>query len=281
MSSWGASIYGGWVIATLAIQAKPFVAKVERRRRPRTKIALQTRIEGGRGTLQAFEDVGKTIDASRDGLLVGTTMSGYWVGQIVLVTCPFWCTPVAINAARPARVVRTILLPNFTHAVALEFQDCKPAASAGALVSTPYTSQVRVLGVESDSRIANDTTALLEQDGYHVLFVRTAQQALDILKNETPNVILAEAECGEVSGHDLCVIVKTCERLQHIPVILMMRSAMPSDYSAGHQLGAVLCMAKPCKPARIQQAVRLVAPPPSHQSVYSGAFNMGTFVRTC
>jgi DNA-binding response OmpR family regulator len=104
---------------------------------------------------------------------------------------------------------------------------------------------------------------------------------LDILKNETPNVIIAEAEGGEGSGHDLCAIVKTSERLQHVPVILMTQSALPSDYSAGRLLGAVVCMAKPCKPARLRQAVHLVAPPPSQQSVYSAAFNMGAFVRTC
>jgi CheY-like chemotaxis protein len=94
-------------------------------------------------------------------------------------------------------------------------------------------------------------------------------------------VIIAEAEGGEVSGHDLCAIVKTSERLQHVPVILMTKSALPSDYSAGHRLGAMVCMAKPCKPARLQQAVHLVAAPPSERSVYSAAFNTGPFVRTC
>ena len=113
------------------------------------------------------------------------------------------------------------------------------------------------------------------------MFVSTAEQALDILKTETPNVIVAATEGGEISGHDLCAIVKTSERLQHIPVILMTTSALPSDYSTGHRLGAVVCMTKPCKPARVQQAVHLVAAPPSEQSVYSAAFNMGTFVRTC
>jgi len=274
-------IFGGWAIASLAIQSRHVIGNRERRRRARTKIGLQARIEGGRGTLQAFEDVGKTIDASRDGLLVATSMGGYWVGQIVLVTCPFWSTPVAINTARKAKVIRTVLLPNFSHAIAVEFQDGKLDQNGDALASTPFASQVRVLGVESDARMAQATAALLTQDGYHVLFVTTTQQALDILKNETPNVIIADAEGGELCGHDLCAIVKTSERLQHIPVIMMTRSALPSDYSMGHRLGAVVCMAKPCKPARVQQAVRLVAAPPSQQSVYSAAFNMGTFVRTC
>jgi CheY-like chemotaxis protein len=273
---------GGWAIATLVDQSEQHIAaKPDRRRRMRTKMGLHVRMEGGRGTLQAFEDVGKTIDVSRHGLLVATSMGGYWVGQSLQVTCPFWSTPVAINTPRKAKVVRTILLPNCTHAVAVEFQDGIPDGGDHALLSSPFADQVRVLGVESDPRMASAATALLTQDGYHVLFVSTTQQALDILKNETPSVIIAEAEGGEVSGHDLCAIVKTSQRLQHVPVILMTRSAMPSDYSAGHRLGAMLCMAKPCKPARLQQAVHLVAAPPSAQSVYSARFNMGAFVRTC
>jgi CheY-like chemotaxis protein len=43
----------------------------------------------------------------------------------------------------------------------------------------------------------------------------------------------------------------------------MTRSAQPADYATSHQLGAVVCMAKPFKPERLQQVVRLVAPPPA------------------
>jgi CheY-like chemotaxis protein len=252
----------------------------ERRKRLRAKLDLSVRIEGGRGTLQVFEDLGKTIDVSRDGLLVSTPRSGYWVGQLLQVTCPYWGTPAAINTARRAKVIRSVLLPNFNNAVALQFEG-NGIDAPGGWTSTPFAHHVRVLAVDSDARMAHAASVLLSQDGYHVLFVSTAQQALDILKNETPDVIVAEAEGGEISGHDLCAIVKTSERLQHIPVILMTASALPSDYATGRRLGAVVCMMKPCKPAQLRQAVHLVAPPPSQQSVYSAAFNMGSFVRTC
>lgn len=253
----------------------------ERRKRLRAKLDLSVRIEGGRGTLQGFEDLGKTIDVSRDGLLVSTVRSGYWVGQLLQVTCPYWGSPAAINTARTAKVVRSMLLPNFNNAVAIKFDPRNGIDGPSAWTSTPFAHHVRVLAVDSDARMAHATSVLLCQDGYHVLFVSTAQQALDILKNETPDVIIAEAEGGEISGHDLCAIVKTSERLQHIPVILTTTSALPSDYSTGRQLGAVVCMTRPCKPAQLRQAVHLVAPPPSQQSVYSAAFNMGSFVRTC
>jgi CheY-like chemotaxis protein len=128
--------------------------------------------------------------------------------------------------------------------------------------------------------MAHVATTLLSQDGYNVKFVSTAREALEILKSETPDVIIAEAEGGEISGKDLCAIVKTNERLQRIPVILVTESGRPSDYAAVHELGAVVCMSKPCQPAKLLQAVHLVAPPPSEQSAYSAAFNMNSFVRT-
>jgi len=69
--------------------------------------------------------------------------------------------------------------------------------------------------------------------------------------------------------------------MQHIPVILLTNSALPSDYSANYRVGAIVSMKKPCEPERVQHAVHLVAPPPAAQStVYSARLNMAAFART-
>ncbi len=116
--------------------------------------------------------------------------------------------------------------------------------------------------------------------GIKLLLCRTAQQALDLLESDTPDVLLAQAEGGPVSGRELCTIVKKSLRLQHIPVILLTNSALPSDYSAIHRAGAVVCIRTPCDAEQLRRAVHLVAPPPAHRSVYSAGFNMSSFVRT-
>ena len=139
---------------------------------------------------------------------------------------------------------------------------------------------VHVLVVDSDAQEGERLKVMLEEDGYLVACVTSAQAAFDVIKTETPDVIVAEVECGEPSGHDLCAIVKKSERHQHIPVILMMRSAAPADYATSHELGAVVCLAKPFKPERMRHVVHLVAPPPSHRSAYSAQFNIASFVRT-
>ena len=104
--------------------------------------------------------------------------------------------------------------------------------------------------------------SLLSQDGYTVTVVPTAQAALDILRTAIPAVFIAEVEGADMSGHDLCLIIKRNDRLAGVPVILLTRSAQPADYASSHQLGAVVCMAKPFKPERLRNVVRLVAPPP-------------------
>jgi len=256
----------------------PIGSGADRRKRCRAKIVGRVHIRGGMGTLDLFEDVGKTVDVTLDGLLVSTSRGGYWVGQVLDVMFPYWTTPTAINVARRAKVVRNILMPDYRYAVAVQFE--KEKANGGGPRIAPGPKQVKVLGVEADPAMARAMRDVLEQDGYQVVIVSTAQQALDLLESDTPDVLLAQAEGGHVSGRDLCAIVKKSLRLQHIPVILLTNSALPSDYSASHRAGAVVCIRTPCDAEQLRRAVHLVAPPPAHRSVYSAGFNMYSFVRT-
>lgn len=251
----------------------------ERRRHTRAKINFRVHIRGGVGTQEVFEDIGKSLDVTRDGVLLSTSRGGYWVDQLLEVTCPYWGASSPIDIARRALVIRSSILPGGAHGVALEYQEINGNGTAHWM-SSPFQHQVRVLGVEPDPHLARATRDLLERDGYNVVFVSTAQQALDTLSNESPDVIVLGVEGQGISSHDLCTIVKTDDKLQHIPVILLMSSALPADYAASRELGAVVCMAKPCLPERVQLVVHLVAPPPASCSVYSAKFNVGPFVRT-
>jgi DNA-binding response OmpR family regulator len=112
------------------------------------------------------------------------------------------------------------------------------------------------------------------------VIVPNGQAALEVLRTTVPAVFLAEVEGEDMSGHDLCLIIKRNDRLQRVPVILLTRSAQPADYSASHQMGAVVCMAKPFKPERLLHVVRLVAPPPSQRSVYGARLGHSAIERT-
>ncbi len=141
----------------------------DRRKRCRAKIVGRVHIRGGVGTLDLFEDVGKTVNVTRDGLLLTTSRGGYWVGQILDVMFPYWTTPTAINVARRAKVVRNILMPDSHYAVAVQFE--QENANGGEPSIAPGPKQVRVLAVEADPALARAMRDVLEQDGYQVVIV--------------------------------------------------------------------------------------------------------------
>ena len=248
---------------------------IDRRRRRRAKISAQVRICAAE-CAEPFEEVCMSVDVSRDGLLFTSERSNYLKGQLLQITFPYSKLDSTGNQGQPAEVVRLVPQPDGKRGVAVQFLSAKadtkserksavaPAMSNNQAASTlSNTHQSVVLAVESDPRGAESMRNMLEQDGYTVIAVPTAQAALEILRTTVPAVFIAEVEAEDMSGQDLCVIIKQNERLAKVPVILMTRSAQPADYATCHQLGAVVCMAKPFKPERLQQVVRLVAPPPA------------------
>lgn len=260
---------------------------VDRRRRKRAKISAQVHVRVA-DSPEPFEEVCKSIDVSRDGLLFVAARAGYWKGQRLEVTFPYSTAASALNKSQGAEVVRVNEHGGGLFGIAVQFvaanaaeTDSDPAmAGVGKTAPAQEKKAAVVLAVEPDQRTADTMRALLQQDGYTVVIVPTAQAALDVLKTTVPAVFLAEVEGEDMSGHDLCLIIKRNDRLQHVPVILLTRSAQPADYSASHQLGAVVCMAKPFKPERLLHVVRLVAPPPTHKSVYGSRVYNSAIERT-
>jgi len=261
---------------------------VERRRRKRAKISAQVHVRAANSP-EPFEELCKSIDVSRDGLLFVASRSGYWGGQRLEVTFPYSTAASALNKAQSAEVVRVVEQGGGLTAVAVQFVTATSAAAsasdpalAGVVKNSPTQEKQTavVLAVEPDPRTAEMMRGILQQDGYTVVIVAKPQDALEILKTTIPAVFLAEVENEEMSGHDLCLIIKRNERLQQVPVILLTRSAQPADYSASHQLGAVVCMAKPFKPERLLHVVRLVAPPPAQKNVYASRVQSNAIERS-
>jgi len=267
---------------------------IERRRRKRAKITAQVHLKAINCPVP-FEEICKSVDVSRDGLLFIAARAGYLKGQRLDVTFPYSNAAAALNQAQSAEIVRVTDNGGGQYSVAVQFLAAKSDAkgerkgtsedpfvggSGDNMPTVGEKQQTVVLAVERDHRTADIMRAILQNDGYTVIIVPTAQEALEVLRITVPAVFLAEVEAEDMSGHDLCLIIKRNDRLQGVPVILLTRSAQPADYSASHQLGAVVCMAKPFKPERLLHVVRLVAPPPKIGSAYGARLASSAVERT-
>lgn len=256
----------------------------DRRRRKRVKVSAQVRVRAGDENIAPFTEVAMTIDVSRDGILFSSSRSDFHKGMPLGVTFPFSNAPNALNSEQPAEVVRVSDIGGGQFGVAVQFTRASQRAAAAIAASGAgsrersamhgastaakgephHASPIRpvVLAVEGDARAQEQLKTLLTPEGYDVFAVRTGTEALDILRTTVPACFIADIEAEGTNGYDLCLIIKRSERLARVPVVLVTRTGQPADYAASRDFGAVVCMAKPFKPERMLQVVRLVAPSP-------------------
>lgn len=131
-----------------------------------------------------------------------------------------------------------------------------------AAVQTPSTKAPFVLAVDDDPVNLRLVQSLLERHGYTVRTAPSAEEALRILREIAPEVLILDVMLPGMSGYDLCDVVKRDEKLQRIPVVFLTDRRSPKDFKTGHDAGAVLYLAKPITPERLLNAVRILCPPP-------------------
>src|SRR5487761_368091 len=244
----------------------------ERRRRLRTKLSAPVRVRLNSGSLQKAE-VCTTVDASRDGLLFTTKLAEYRRGMDLVITFPYSGAAGGVQHERTAVVARVFEVPEGRFGVGVRFYEgkrpevridgdksAKAPHNAGAVARALEKPMPLVLVVEAAARARDTIRAVLMSEGYVIEAVETGAEAVEFLRQRTPNLLITEIEIADMSGYDLCLIVKSNERLQRVPVVMTTRAGQPNDYSTAHALGAIVCMAKPYKQERLLHVVRMLAP---------------------
>jgi CheY-like chemotaxis protein len=245
----------------------------ERRSRRRALISAPVRVRRINTTDGGPDEVSTTLDVSRSGILFISPEGSFVVGMEVAVTFPYSKSPMAIQAEQTGRVARVSQLPDGRRAVAVELDtkvshemvDSSGRTMTGKWASSapaPDSSRPLVVAVDADKALRDSLTTYLTNEGYHVIAVSNAREAHQVLDTHTPALLISEIEGADLPGYNLCAHVKATPRLQTVPVMLMTRSAYPSDYANAHSLGAIVCMAKPYRQERLGHVVRLLAPPP-------------------
>ncbi len=102
----------------------------------------------------------------------------------------------------------------------------------------------RILIVEDESDLRGFMYGVLAQD-FEVTAVVDGAEALKVLEEQRPDLILTDIMMPNVSGFDLCRAVKSNPLLQHIPVILLTARGESETALEGYEAGADDFVAKP------------------------------------
>jgi len=133
-----------------------------------------------------------------------------------------------------------------------------------------------VLLVEDDARIAEVAIAYLEQAGFRVKHVSSGREAINIISNEPPSLVVLDLMLPDLSGEAVCRELK--ERAD-IPVVILTAKASEEERLAGFALGADDYIVKPFSPRELVARVQAVL----KRSVTTGSglrlsFNQGHLV---
>ncbi|MFA6062142.1 MAG: HD domain-containing phosphohydrolase [Gallionella sp.] len=93
------------------------------------------------------------------------------------------------------------------------------------------------------------------QDSYHLLFARDGQKALEIAREQHPDLILLDVMMPELSGYDVCVALKREPKTAKIPVIFVSALSDTGDETHGFAVGAVDYISKPVNTAIVKARV--------------------------
>jgi signal transduction histidine kinase len=96
----------------------------------------------------------------------------------------------------------------------------------------------------------------LVQEGYSFTMVASGPEALTYLETSEPDTILLDIMMPEMSGFEVCRIIKTDEKWQHIPIILVTGLNSKADLIQGFGAGADDFLSKPFRIPELQARVR-------------------------
>lgn len=118
----------------------------------------------------------------------------------------------------------------------------------------------KILIVDDEPNILLSLEFLMKKNGYEVFIARDGSEALDILDNETPEIILLDIMMPKVDGYEVCQFVKSHPLMKESRVIFLSAKSKEADITRGYEAGADLYMTKPFSTRELMSKVKELTP---------------------
>ena len=118
---------------------------------------------------------------------------------------------------------------------------------------------IKVLIVEDEPAQMQSTRNALESHGtFHLAFAKNAQEALQRLSEEIPDLILMDLGLPDCDGLDLTRNLRQQDRTRWVPVIILTGRSTVADKITGLEVGADDYLTKPIDPRELVARMRAI-----------------------
>jgi DNA-binding response OmpR family regulator len=113
----------------------------------------------------------------------------------------------------------------------------------------------KILVADDEPNIVISLEYLLKREGYTVLTARDGQQALEVIANELPDLVLLDVMMPKKTGFEVCQEVRGNEAMQSVKILMLTAKGRDTDVAKGIALGANAYITKPFSTKELVQKV--------------------------
>jgi DNA-binding response OmpR family regulator len=103
----------------------------------------------------------------------------------------------------------------------------------------------------------------LKKDGHEVIVTSNGQEALEKIKQEDPDMIIADIMMPFTSGLEIVSVVKHDKQQRNVPIIILSSMGQENVVLEAFNLGADDYITKPFSPNELSMRVKRLAPSPA------------------
>jgi two-component system phosphate regulon response regulator PhoB len=96
----------------------------------------------------------------------------------------------------------------------------------------------------------------LKRAGIEVVALRESVGAMEVIRNEKPDLILMDWMMPEVSGLEVCRALKADDELKDIPIFMLSAKGQEEDIKRGMESGVARYLTKPFSPKALLEIIQ-------------------------
>jgi DNA-binding response OmpR family regulator len=110
-----------------------------------------------------------------------------------------------------------------------------------------------ILIVDDDQNIRDLITAILTDEGHHVVCAHNGEHALEVLSQRIPDIMVLDVMMPLIDGYGVLKALKS--RRQGTKVLMLTAKNRETDWLKGYQSGAHLYLTKPFDPQELSDSI--------------------------
>lgn len=116
--------------------------------------------------------------------------------------------------------------------------------------------QQKILIVDDEPSILLSLDFLMRKNDYGVFIARNGAEAIQILDQEKPDLVLLDIMMPEVDGYEVCEYIRNNKALTNMGIIFLTAKSKDEDIDKAYRLGADLYITKPFSTKNLLEKIK-------------------------